>query len=305
MATDLTASEVYVLQKEITASRLGDWLFPYCAVPSRNARHSGNHYVVDLLIADFERIGVPLVVSRQGFRLNGAELSNVQAVLPPTGGKRGVVIVSAHLDSTAIEDVGYDHRINIAPGADDDASGVAGALLAAAAIVQLTKLSESTAPRREIRFVLFNAEEETQAGSTVYAAEARMKRDNIMGVYQMDMIGHAAADEKSFTIYAGCPDAAHVQDGSVRLADLLKRLCPAVSPNIAPTILLKQGSSGDSSDHVSFHGEMYPACLVTEDSDEANPVRHTAKDLPAGLNFVYAADIARVVAAAAWYQATR
>jgi Zn-dependent M28 family amino/carboxypeptidase len=53
-------------------------------------------------------------------------LHNVEAELP--GLSPELVLITAHLDSTAANDPDYDERHAPAPGADDDASGVAAVL---------------------------------------------------------------------------------------------------------------------------------------------------------------------------------
>jgi hypothetical protein len=58
---------------------------------------------------------------------------------------------------------GYQASVDSAPGADDDASGVAGVLSTARALLGLD--AALSIPRREIRFVLFNAEEHGLVGS--------------------------------------------------------------------------------------------------------------------------------------------
>jgi len=60
------------------------------------------------------------------FRHEGRALDNVEAELP--GELDELVLVTAHLDSTAAFSAGYDPVRDPAPGADDDASGTVGVL---------------------------------------------------------------------------------------------------------------------------------------------------------------------------------
>lgn len=84
------------------------------------------------------------------------------------------MLVTAHLDSTAARAPGYRAATDPAPGADDDASGVAAVLTAAPAILSLA--GSVGGPRREIRFVLFNAEEHGLVGSRAYARDVAARR---------------------------------------------------------------------------------------------------------------------------------
>lgn len=307
MLPDLTQPEIDTLRDAITGERMRNRITRYAPDDrSRHVAHSGNRHATEVLFADMDRIGAPLIAAQRPFSFRDGTLYNVEAVLRHHE-RPGLVIVSAHLDSTAI-DVGFEPMVDPAPGADDDASGVAGVVLAARALVALARALPEM-PRREIRFVLFNAEEVGQIGSRAYVEDLRASRLHVLGAYQMDMIGYAAVGQRPFEIHVGYPDAQYVQDASIQLASIIQRVCPVVSPALTPQVVL---THRDSSDHSSFHSESYPACLVSEDHTDTagipanpNPAWHRQSDTHDKLHFEYAADIARAVAAAAWYQATR
>jgi bacterial leucyl aminopeptidase len=242
-------------------------------------------------------------------------LDNVEAEL--VGSElQEMVLITAHLDSTAaftkFEDREYIPDEDPAAGADDDGSGMAAVLAAARAI---KKLSAVKRPKRTIRFVLFNAEEEGLVGSGEYARDQRALRAPIVAVYQMDMMGYNREAPRTYEIHAGA-DSKDVQDRSLVLAERIGNLSEEVSPNLpAPQIYLNQGLAQQDkdpaynrSDHHSFHLVRYAACAATEDffagprpdspRGEGNPNYHQTSD-----TFVdpeYTADIARAVAAAAW-----
>src|SRR5947199_5019156 len=96
--------------------------------------------------------------------------------------EHALVLVTAHVDSTAANSPPYDETADKAPGADDDASGIAAVLTVAEVIAGLTG---STPPRRTIRFVLFNAEEEGLVGSRAYARLQRARQASVACVFQM------------------------------------------------------------------------------------------------------------------------
>jgi len=106
--------------------------------------------------------------------------------------KRGVVdpntivILGAHLDDrNAI----LNDANGRAPGANDDGSG-------SAAILQIAKAIHDTGASFEftLRLALWCGEEQGLVGSRNYAARAAARRDNILGMYQADMIGYQAYD---------------------------------------------------------------------------------------------------------------
>lgn len=286
---------------------------------SRHVHHPGNTLAVEALVDDLCTITPGhLTVRRHCFTHRQRKLVNVVATLPAAGmeGENEVVVVSAHLDSTAQEDPPYCGSTHPAPGADDDASGIAGVLAAAAACAELAPLRQR---RREIRFVLFNAEEDGMAGSDSYAKAQAALEVKIVAAFQMDMIGFDREPPPHFELHAGfdipeIPNAPEVRARSAELAGLIERLREEVSPSLPkPQIFsgLDDPAAGRS-DHTSFHFAGYPACLATEDFfpghgelGERSPHYHRKSDVPSTVNPRYAADIARLVAAAAWVVATR
>lgn len=196
-----------------------------------------------------------------------------------------------------------------APGADDDASGVA-AVLAIAEVIQ--QLAEVARPKRNIRFVLFNAEEHGLVGSQAYARKQATIAAPIVGVYQMDMIGYNVNPPRSFEVHIGYAASANVQERSQVLAQRIERLVPLLSPNLTlPQIYTRPDPAEGRSDHASFHQRGYAACVTSEDffagplptspDSEPNPNYH--KDQDTFIDFDYAADIARAIGGAVWISA--
>lgn len=277
-------------------------------IASRHALHRDNAVAVDALVGDLEHLGAGrLAVCLRFFQ--GGELANVEASLAARG-KEGIVLVSAHLDSTAVETTPYYPATHPAPGADDDASGIAGVLSTARALLRLDAAFDGK--RREIRFLLFNDEERGRYGSYAYAEKQAALEAPIVAVFQMDMIGFTLDRRRRFELHAGTLDC-EVQDRSARLAELVVAAAREVSPALTQAQIFIHGSSLDpasgASDHTSFHRFAYPACLASEHPFPSltatgfNPDYHRATDRR--IDESYAADIARAVAAAAWLVATR
>ncbi|WP_431676894.1 M20/M25/M40 family metallo-hydrolase [Kitasatospora sp. KL5] len=324
-AAELSADERKLLVRHITADRLGRDVARYsggepppggAAIDSRHILHPGNASAVRALIEDVTAIGGGLLtVGTHRFVHEGRPLENVEAVLPGTG-VPGVVLVTAHMDSTGARQAGYRAPVDPAPGADDDGSGVAGVLGALRAVVALAGADH--AHRREIRFVFFNAEEHGLVGSRAYAGEQARLGADIRAVFQLDMIGFDTAAPSAFELHAGFSPSPAVQTRSRQIAELIAALAPQVSPGLpAPQIFAGANGTGDPaegrSDHYSFQLHGYPACLASEDffagpgpsapAPEPNPDYHLPADRT--VNAGYAADIARATAAAAWLTVSR
>ena len=90
-----------------------------------------------------------------------------------------VVVLGAHQDSAAGGSCG------LAPGADDDATGVAG-------LTEIIRaaLAQGYRPRRTVKFMAYAAEEVGLRGSNEIAARHQQKGINVVGVLQLDMTGY-------------------------------------------------------------------------------------------------------------------
>ena len=320
----LSPAERQILDSRIQAEHLSSHVERYAAtqpaatngavIKSRHILHPDNATAVTALVEDLERIGAGrFAVRRHRFTHEGRLLENVEAELP--GSLDGVVLVTAHMDSTGARQTGYQPAQDPAPGADDDASGIAGVLAAADAIGELD--ATLGAPRRTVRFVLFNAEEHGLVGSRAYARDEADIGTRIVAVFQMDMIGYDVLPERTFELHAGFTPSRGVQERSLALAQLIAELIPQVSPALSGPQIYPAEDEPDPaerrSDHYSFQMHGFTACLASEDlfagpgssapPAEMNPNYHLPTD--AVINAGYAGDIARVVTAAAWIAATQ
>ena len=322
VSTALDPAELAIL-KEITKARIERSLGQYIgsAPPGDGGSRLGSRHIYSpdnaRAVAELARdlsAAEDLKVTLHPFSHEGRQLFNVEAHLE--GEDASVVLVTAHLDSTAAFSPPYDPLNDPAPGADDDGSGLAAILTAAEAVL---KLAAAKRPHKSIRFVLFNAEEHGLVGSKAYAKGQAATGTRIAGVFQMDMIGFNQALPRSWEVHAGFWPSPDVQSRSNELAERLEKLQPVVSPELtAPQIYLSTGAlpqqrdpAEGRSDHSAFQERGYAACVATEDlfsgphahspAPEGNPDYHKKTDTFVDLD--YAADIARVVTAAAWITA--
>jgi hypothetical protein len=278
-------------------------------VVSRHIEHADNKRVTDELVDHFAQVGgAQIVVSRQPFKYQGIKLQNIEAELPGQI-TNSFVLITAHLDSTAKSGAGgFDPASDPAPGSDDDASGIAAVLAAARALACLQL-------KRSVRFVLFNAEEQGLIGSKEYARAQAAQGVDIAAVFQMDMIGFRQQDadlSRDFEVHTGFPASPVVEERSLALAHLVHDVVEQVSPGLNPPQIFPD-APGDfdpaegRSDHSPFQQRGYAACVTCEDffvgpkpdspEAEPNPNYHTGADKT--IDYEYAAEIARAVAAAA------
>jgi hypothetical protein len=198
----------------------------------------------------------------------------------------GCYIICAHYDAIAThsfpepftEPPWFWWCENPAPGADDNATGVATVLEAARA------LSGMTFPF-DIRFVLFSGEELGLHGSEAYADSVAGYRaaqddfvappDTIFGVLNIDMIAYKTAP--------GNTDTCHIvaNESSVWLADWIVDTAETQYPELFPDFdAVKIEHPHNYSDHASFWARDYDAILAIESTyDRAwNPYYHMVED---------------------------
>jgi uncharacterized repeat protein (TIGR01451 family) len=194
---------------------------------------------------------------------------NIEAVLDGWGpGDEVVYIVSAHYDSTS------EDPVNIAPGADDNASGVA-------AVLEAARLLSQYRFRHTVRFVAFAAEEQGLIGSHDYAWQARLAATPIGGVINLDMIAWDANGDDVMEIHTGLRSDSQALGAAFLDAD----------STYAIGLLPETITSGATtrSDHASFWSQGYPAILAVEDFQDYNTHYHQTSDTLDKLDPAYAA----------------
>jgi hypothetical protein len=227
---------------------------------------------------------------------------------PQAGFGARLVIVGSHLDSTASFSSPYDPVNDAAPGADDNASGIAGTLAAAKFMMRYRNRL-----RHSVRFCFFNAEEQGMVGSQAYATYLKSINAKVKAAVCMDMIGFNSDSNRLFEIHAGYTDP-HIRDLSLPIANQVASSAAQLG-SLAPAQIY-QGTIGSAnpnrnthdgainrSDHASFHLQGYPAVVVSEDffinqsgepPADANPNYHRSSDTV--IDSSYGADIACAIA---------
>lgn len=218
-----------------------------------------------------------LVVSYQDWAKNGYTGRNVIGELAGAARPDEYILLTAHLDDNP--------SIGLAPGADDNASGSAGLLLAA------DILSEYRFDR-SIRFVFFTGEEQGLYGSRQYAAEAAASGENIQAVINLDMIAWDGQDAPAMRVHTrSVYNAGYPADLELAIAFVSLIYDYGLDGSLMP-IIDPDGAS--SSDHASFWDAGYPAILVIEDDqDDFNPNYHTMNDRLSRLNLAYFSGIVK------------
>jgi len=197
-------------------------------------------------------------------------MKNVIAKLPPRLGSPSdrIFIVCAHYDSKSDRDRDWNPLISEAPGADDNATGVA-------AMLEIAHVLSQFDYEHELRFVAFTGKELGLLGSRHHARKASRAGEYVVAVFNIDMIGFNWENDLVVV----------VQDGSSRWmndAFLLANRWYDLDLEIRGA----QDELIDSGDHKSFWENDYRAVTLTESGNprsdskdyRANPFHHTRND---------------------------
>ena len=245
------------------------------------------------------------------------QVVNVVANLPgeqPEARDR-IYVVSGHYDSRVSDPM---NATADAPGANDDASGVA-------AVLELARVMSQKKWDATIVFMAVAGEEQGLFGSTHWARMAKEKNWNIAGMITNDIIGssHAEGGQVASThvrLFAeGVPplqqmSAAWQQqiktggenDSPAReLARFIKTQGERYLPGMTVDIVYRKDRYLRGGDHSPFLEAGYPAVRMTEPNEDFRHQHQDVRqengvqfgDLPEFVDFEYVAQVARINAA--------
>lgn len=171
------------------------------------------------------------------------------------------VVCGAHYDSYNHVDAGDPDSVR-APGADDNASGSSG-------IIETARILSQCKFERSIMYCGWAAEEVNLQGSAAYAKECAEQMVDIVGYFNLDMIGYLenGMEMQMRLIYVN-------RDST--FANYVYQFCNVYDPDL----LVKQGwMIGGDSDFSSFNRNHYPSVHLFENTHHYSPFIHTTSDI--------------------------
>lgn len=221
-------------------------------------------------------------VARQAYRVRDVECANLEITRPGRLRPDEIIVVGAHYDS-----------VEGSPGANDNASGVAGLLEIGRGLADATS-------GRTVRLVAFVNEEPPffwwgQMGSMIYARAARRRGDDIRLMISLEMLG-CYSDQPGSQQYPPCfryfyPDRGDflAMVSNLRSRRMLRRTVSAfrtacdVPLESVATLGFVPGVSW--SDHLAFWRQGYRALMVTDTAFYRYPYYHSAFDTPEKIDY--------------------
>lgn len=232
---------------------------------SYHTRRYDSHYIYevqDWLVSRYQGFGVDTVMLHD-FEVPYFEqgtADNVIAVKWGTTKPEEYVICGAHYDSWNSD--GYDPDTIRSPGADDNASGVAG-------ILETARILSRYTFDRTVIFANWCAEEIGLVGSAAYAHDCAEQLLDIVAYFNLDMTGYLeeGSDIHVNLMYTG-------QDAP--LAQYVKDFSHIYFPEMR---IWQDWLAWGDSDYSSFNRNGYPAIHPFEDVDASSPFIHSRLDI--------------------------
>ena len=246
----------------------------------RDERHIENLDRVASYIKD-EFSQTTTLVSEQAYRVKGRSFRNVIAKFGPESEER--LIVGAHYDTAGP-----------LPGADDNASGVAG-------LIELARLLSQQQPPLRVELVAFTLEEPpyygtTGMGSSVHAKSLRKDNVRVKAMFSLEMIGYFSDAPNTQHFPSAALSALYPSTGNFisvvgRLSDWsLVRRTKVAMRNASPLPVYSINAPGfvpgvDFSDQLNYWLAGYNAAMITDSAFYRNRNYHTPRDTEEKLDY--------------------
>ncbi|MFE3183449.1 M20/M25/M40 family metallo-hydrolase [Streptomyces violascens] len=282
-----------------------DWLL---AELGRFARASGGRMTVEL--QSYVQQPAPRVPV-------ATRITNVVATLRGSVTPDRIYVVSGHYDSRNSDPM---NATGDAPGADDDASGVAVAL-------ELARVFAARRPAATVVFAAVAGEEQGLYGAGHMARTYGSQRADVQAMFTNDIVGSPTAEDGSRDPYTirlfaeGVPTSETPEQAEVRrsvggendspsrqLARFVRDTAENDATGMRVRVVYRRDRYLRSGDHIPFLQQAYPAARFTEPAENYAHQHQDVRvvdgkqygDLPEFCDFGFIARVARVNAAALW-----
>lgn len=228
----------------------------------------GNDLAADYIKERLNSYG--LTATDQVYKAGATGGRNVYAIQTGKTRPNDIYIICGHYDAVA------DYC------ADDNLSGTV-------TVLEAARILSKYCFENTIIYAFWDEEEIGLVGSKYYASNAKSKKDNILGVLNIDMSAYDSDNDKNFDIDINS------NANSVAMKDVLLKLVSTHKLNLIGNVV-NPGTS--DSDHAAFW-PTYGALLLGEcwSKKDVTPFYHTAKDRASSLNWNYYFEMVKLAVA--------
>ncbi|GAA3800280.1 M20/M25/M40 family metallo-hydrolase [Streptomyces coacervatus] len=246
------------------------------------------------------------------------KITNVLATLRGSVTPERVYVVSGHYDSRVTDVM---NATADAPGADDDASGVA-------VVLELARVMAKRRPASTIVFAAVAGEEQGLYGSTYLAQQLKAAGTDVQGMFTNDIVGSSTADDGTTDPYTirlfaeGVPSSETPEQAAIRksvggendsvtrqLARFVRDVADNNATGMRVRVIYRRDRYLRGGDHIPFLERGYPAARFTEPAEDFAHQHQDVRvdergkqygDLPEFCDFDFVERVAKVNAAALW-----
>lgn len=266
--------------KEVSLSNIIKNIQLLSGFPSRFTFSSDIVQARQWIYEQFVNIGYANV-EYQDFILCDSLQKNIICSKKGIGDPDRVIILCAHYDSTGRSTIGWNWEKCPAPGANDNASGIA-------ALIEIARILKNIDLNYTVRLIAFTGEEQNLMGSRAYAKYALSNKMEIVLVINLDEIGY--------------PDARHVWDVEIEeeqvndtrdkngVLDNFSQVM-VQSASVYTSLNTKFVELG-ASDHKPFHSLGYPVLGVRQAGKY--PHSHKITDIHTHVDMEYIVEVTRM-----------
>lgn len=281
------------LQAQVTPQRLKATVERLASFHTRNTLSAELWEAAEWLRGEFAKIpSVRAELMRytlpRGRRvLEEKEVVQVIARIP--GKDERVVLVGAHLDSLNLQ---ADPLSGRAPGANDDASGVA-------LLLELARCLATRKWQHTLMFVAFTGEEQGLHGSRALATQAKQQGWKLDAMLNNDTVGSSSnklgqKDASRVRIFSDDTGHAHSRELARFIEYVTRGQIPlGKKATFGAKLVLRKDRFGRGGDHSPFHDAGFPAVRFVEVHEEYTR-QHTLDDLPSYMDWNYLANVTRM-----------
>jgi hypothetical protein len=275
-----------ILTKSVSEERISADINTLTSFHTRNTYSPLINDVADWIKSKFSQIGYKDIFDHH-YTNEDLELRNIIAMKKGWGRTGEVLLICAHYDCRMEELTDAESR---APGADDNASGMA-SLLEIARIIAKVNIAE------DVYFAAFSGEEQGFWGSTAYAQYIQDNNINLRKVINIDMIGYAP-NGNSIIIEQDTGN-------EVRSNDVPSQHFAAKMAQMAADYTDLAVSFGPiyESDYMPFEARGF-VCIGAYEAEE-NPDYHSSNDVVDNLNISSITEVTKMILATTCHEALK
>jgi Peptidase family M28 len=280
---------IYSILNQVNSTKLNNWVDD---LSSFHTRHTKSDYIESVaywLKKEFQSVCNGRVFFHNFTQIDQGTKYNLRNVIcdqyhTSTGTNNDhYILIAAHFDSR-MQDINQTNAR--APGADDNASGVA-------AVLELARILSRLDLGNDIQFVLFSGEEQGQWGSTDYVNYLQSNNTKLKFVINLDMIGYPALGQDNVSIEYDQGNRFVTNDiYSKKVGQFIKQV--ALEYVNLNAILDPLGRT----DLLPFEATGKTVIGIHDGGSELNPNYHKTSDTPDTLDIEYLTSVTKLVLAA-------